>query len=448
MCSKDCPGDLKVVSGPPLELEPVEKSPDKLSLALEPESAAVYCHEALKRRLIAPYCKHPQEPFQFTDSTPHTYLIVDIGGGTVDISAHRVISLPEPCVEVLHPPIGNDYGGSKVNQEFSKFLEKVVSDLAFSRYVETCDPEVNLRNRFELNQLINVSFEEQKQIYGRLEKGRRREASVRLPPSLLEVYQEDLEEGVQTLGTPDVRLVRQNLRLSPAKMEEFFEPAITGILECISDLLEKIATPIDVIYLVGGFGGSPYVYQKVAEKYGDQMKCIVPLNPEFAVVEGAVLYRSNPAIVRARKADATYGKSVVRPFQARIHNPKHKHVDDDGIPYCHNLFQTIVEVGETVSPEYAYMCTSVPVFHEQTSMFTEIYSSPDKADYVWYITGDKSRDVTKIGELTVEMPILRGDKSREVVFTFDFSHTEIQVHGYDKASGSEVKTVMDFLSAH
>ena len=56
-------------------------------------------------------------------------------------------------------------------------------------------------------------------------------------------------------------------------------------------------------------------------------------------------------------------------------------------------------------------------------------------------------NIRKIGQFKVQMPDLRGDKSRQVDVTFDFSHTEIQVKGYDLTSGNEVKVTLDFLSA-
>ena len=397
---------------------------------------------------MAPYCQLPDPgPSDATTSTaPKTYLIADIGAGTVDLSAHRIFYSPEVYVEELHQPVGNDWGGSKVNEEFAKFLEMLVCDANFSRYIETCDPEVNLRNRFELNQLINVDFETQKLIFGRIERGKRREVVFQLPASMFETY-DDLEERIKDFDRSEVRLVRQNLRVSSAKMEQFFQPATKAILECISDLMENVDGPVDVIYLVGGFGGSPYVYQQVFTKFGQQCKCVVPLNPEFAVVEGAALFHSNPSIIHARKADATYGKPIAKPFEKKKHDPRHRHDDDDGKPLCYNLFQTIVEIGDKISPDHLYMLTSSPVAHRQTNMYIEIYSSLERADTVWYTEGERSGGAVKIGELTVDMPVLSGDKKRQVDFLFDFSHTEIQVKAYDHASGRDVKAVMDLLSA-
>ena len=424
-----------------------EASPHRLSLALEPESAAVYCHEMLKRQLIAPYCKNAPVSTS-TMPMPGTYIIVDIGGGTVDITAHRVVRTPKPCLEELHHPVGNSCGGSRINQEFAHFVETLVCDVGFSRYIETCDPEVNLRNRYDLNRMINVTFEEQKLMFCRLERDKRREVVIRLPRTLVGVYVKDLEEGIETIGGSDVRLVRYNLRISPRKMDAIMQPVLTGILNCIADLLVDISAHIEVLYLVGGFGGSPYMYEKIQGRFGDQCQCIVPLNPEFAVVEGASLFQSDPSIIHARRADATYGRSVIRPFQEKIHNSARRLVDDDGVLHCRDLFQTILSADEAISPCHVYTCISMPLSHLQTNMHVELFSSTEKAEDVWYTTGRRSGNATKIGELTVAMPSPSGDKQREVEFTFDFSHTEIQVVGHDKSSGTEVKMVLDFLSAH
>ena len=51
---------------------------------------------------------------------------------------------------------------------------------------------------------------------------------------------------------------------------------------------------VDTIYLVGGFGGSEYIRKRISEKFGKTYKCIVPPDPNSAVIHGAVLFRQNP----------------------------------------------------------------------------------------------------------------------------------------------------------
>ena len=405
----------------------------------------------LRRGLVAPFCENPSGSYK-----PHSYLLVDVGGGTVDISAHTVLRYDKngsPLVEELHPPVGNDFGGTRVNQEFKQFLERLLNDLGFSRFVETSDTEVNIRNRCELNHLINVVFEEQKQIFGRLPKGRQKEAVVRLPISMLDIYKEDLLKSIKTLVSSQVKLVRQNLRISVEQMEGFFKPVVTGILSCIHSIVDDLKEFMDVIYLVGGFGGSPYLYWLILQEFGISYKCIVPPNPEFSVVEGSVLFRADPSTIHLRRADATYGKAVIRPFDYKIHDKRHRFFDGSNTPYCDNLFKTIIEIGELVSPTHVYTCTSIPNHHSQRNMCIEIFSSPCHATDVWYVNGyEDSSHIEKIGELVIEIDEKsQSGKSRQVLqkeidFTFDFSHTEIQVVAYERSSQKQVKVVIDFLS--
>ena len=89
--------------------------PERLSLALEPEAASFYCR-TMTQQDIVDYSALP-------NSIPKTnkYIVVDIGGGTADISAHGQTS--QGNIEVLTSPEGNLSGGNAVNDEFQYFLK-------------------------------------------------------------------------------------------------------------------------------------------------------------------------------------------------------------------------------------------------------------------------------------------------------------------------------------
>ena len=436
---------------------PIEDSnPDRLALALESESAALYCHEKLKLGQVAPFCENPSGPLQ-----PHSYLMLDIGGGTVDISAHKVVEFKNgvPVVEETIPSTGNDCGGTMVNREFRTFLETLFNDVGFSRYVNTSDPLANVRNACELNNLINTTFEEQKQMFGRQPVEKHREAVLRLHTSFLDTYQSDIEESIRKNFSSTVKLRGQNVRISVSMMETLFRPVIEGIVSIVKSTLHALKV-VDVIYLVGGFGGCQYLYQHLFAEFSISYKCLVPPDPEYAVVEGAVMFRANPAIVQSRRVRETYGKSVMRPFNQKIHNRKHLVYDDTGLALCGDLFQTIVEVGEAVSPSHVYTCSSVPCSLWQKNMFVEIFRSTCSSKDIWYVTGDNC-NVEKVGEVVISLeeeeeekegetkPKLKSLTSlskRKVDFTFDFSQTEIQVLAFGQSSKKTVKVVLDFLS--
>ena len=426
-----------------------EKDPDKLSLALEPECAAIYC-QSMSEQLVAAYCP-AQRPYQST-----CYLVVDIGGGTVDISAHKVSPTPDRHVQVVHPPTGNDCGGSSVNKEFQKFLDKLVNDEGFSRYLKANDPSTNAKHSADLNDLVNKTFEEQKVIFGSKGGVGARATSklaIRLPFSFLDVYKDDIDKGIRQMEDVRLKRIDQELRIEYSKMADFFQPVVEGMLECMSQTLRDVEANIDTIYLVGGFGGSQYIYKVITDRFGDSYRYITPAEPDFAVIRGAVLFRKNPDIVHARKVDATYGVGINISFDPLIHNPEYKWINDDGKEKCSNIFCTVVERGDLVCTEEVFTNIFYPTEHQQTSMSIEIYSTSEKD--VWYTTGKRGRgsrdtapvEIRKIGKFVVEMPVLTGDKKRKVDITFDFSHTEIQVKGHDRTSGNEVKVALDFLSA-
>ena len=431
---------------------PEENEPDKLSLALEPEAAAIYC-QSMTQQDLAPYAKatHPY--------TSSAYMVVDIGGGTVDISAHQLSSAPDRHMKVINTPAGNSCGGSSVNKNFLKFLETLVGDKDFSKYIAASDESANASNTAYLNELGNTIFEKQKRLFAKKEEPGSK-VSVRLHISFMEVYKARLEKGIQGLKDSRVELSGVDLRIEYSKMEEFFKPVVSGILQCIAEAMEGLAERIKMVYLVGGFGGCPYLYKAVTEHFGDRYTYVTPAESDFAVVRGAVLFRHNPDIVRARKADATYGIRANIPFEEGKHEENYKWYDENGTPMCQNVFSTFVERGDTLNTDEIFLNSYAPANSKQTRMHIDIYSSPETD--VWYITGIQPKsstdlvDVQKVGELIVpfqnDQEGAQGDDTetkpeRNIDVTFDFSHTEIQAKGYDPISMNEVKVVLDFLSA-
>jgi len=295
---------------------PEENEPDKLSLALEPEAAAIYC-QSMTQQDLAPYAKatHPY--------TSSAYMVVDIGGGTVDISAHHVSSTPDRHMKVINTPSGNDCGGSSVNKNFLKFLESLVGDKDFSEYIATSDKSTNASNAAYLNELGNTTFEKQKRLFARKEEHGSK-VSVRLHISFMEVYKDRLERGIQGLKDSRIELSGVDLRIKYSKMEEFFKPVVSGILQCIAKAMENLEERIKMVYLVGGFGGCPYLYKAVTEHFGNKYTYVTPAEFYFPVVRGAVLFCHNPDIVHAQIADATYVVRANSPFEEGKHVENYK----------------------------------------------------------------------------------------------------------------------------
>ena len=300
-------------------LETSEKPLEKLSLALEPHSAAIHCrHKAKEASRGHEYLVKAEK-----------YLVVDIGGGTVDIASHRVVG---DHIEEIAPPVGNSScGGTTVNEEFSKFLQEFVEDPNFSRYIIKCSRENQTRHKVDLNELIHTRFEKPKRRFGSLEASN--SYIVEFPRSFLKMYQGFLVEKGSALNSEGEILVQVEedgavMRIYNTKMKEFFQPAIDGITNVIESHLEKykIAREIDTIYWVGGFGGCKYL-RSVLEKHletkfqGCTYLFPVPPEPEFAVIQGAPFYDRSPSKLSGLHLAHDYNPLDGEPMLAPVTTP-------------------------------------------------------------------------------------------------------------------------------
>ena len=166
------------------------------------------------------------------DEASVSYLIVDIGGGTVDISTHCLVRNPEPHINVIYPPTGNDCGGKKINDAFKKFLEDLVKDNGFSCFTSTGDPAENSGNQVELNKLLNEMFEAQKVLFGE-NYVRGYKGGIELPSAFFKEYEHDIRQSIIEKTESVLKLVDQDLRLSHKVMSGIFESVVKGIIERI-----------------------------------------------------------------------------------------------------------------------------------------------------------------------------------------------------------------------
>ena len=375
-------------------------------------------------------------------------MVLDIGGGTVDISAHKV--LDSGAVEVVLPPTGNSFGGTRVNKNFKKFLGELVGDEQFHRYVFKGDRVVAAKNSADLDVIVNQHFEEQKRFFGDTWPCDN-EALIELPYTFMTEYADDLKEGITTLGDPRITISGSELLIAYDKMEEFFRLPMTKIISCVTESLDKVAGEVDTVFCVGGFGGCKYVYERIETeiKRSQHSNCEVfrPPDHTMAVVTGAVVFRKNPETVNSRVTDATYGSSCSQKFNSTLHDREYQFYDDDRVEECNSLFKPFVLKGDIVRTDKVLTSTYAPLRHNQSGMDFDIYTTKKtNMKYVETPKGKKLPGISKIGSLHIDMPDKTGDKSRKVKLTFDFSHTEIQIEAYDVTSGEKAHTTVDFLT--
>ena len=368
-------------------------------------------------------------------------MVVDIGGGTVDITVH---DKSNGKINVILPPMGNTWGGTTINEALSMLLEDIVGDRRFDSFIKSNPVSANAI----LNKLFYEEFEERKKIFGDAKAGIK-EIVLPLPKKFTQFYSEKkLHEACKRLNVfydPGDDSISINYDIV---QEKIFQFTIDGIIECVRSAFDQLTSKVDTVYLVGGFGGCKFVSQKIEEAIGQygNIPIVCPDQPDLAVVIGAVMWRKDPNIIQSRVADATYGIVVCPVFNPAIHDEHYRYLDkEDGIQRCDNVFEVFVLKGEVIKDE-VYKTTLIPSSQEKTQSCTDIYSTTD--DEVQYIE-DKNGELTvrKIGELVLDIPNPDNipNYKREIDIFMDFSGTEIQARARYRITGKEVETVCDFL---
>ena len=110
---------------------------DKLLFAFEPESAAIAVH---------------QEGYKFgLFKVGSTYMLLDCGGGTVDITVHRVGTMNPLVLDAVSTPTGGAWGGIFVDKQFVVFLKSFLGEKMFRRLQDRFPTEVeDLKEQFRV----------------------------------------------------------------------------------------------------------------------------------------------------------------------------------------------------------------------------------------------------------------------------------------------------------
>ena len=198
------------ISSSPLPV-PDEVNPDKLSLALEPEAAALYSQETVAEQIKG-------QPSAAAIAHATDYMVIDVGEDTIDITAH---------VEVdggIVIPTGIAWGGTKVNKEFSNLLQEIISYPGFENFLASGN---HTKNQATLNKIVYTEFEKQKVLFG---QGKMEEIAVELPRNFAQFYEKALIEGVEKMsGTDYDPDDNDTLRIDKSVTEsKLFDPVLTA----------------------------------------------------------------------------------------------------------------------------------------------------------------------------------------------------------------------------
>jgi|JFJP01.1.fsa_nt_gi Molecular chaperone len=401
-----------------------EEESERLFLVLEPEAAAIFCQEIDKNTL-----------------TIGTHLmIVDCGGGTVDITVHKVVQVRDGLKDVALDEIvtgtGGAFGSTYVDDSFLDYLADKLTEKAIEQFQEK-EP-LDYLKMIEEWERTKCAFDPEKSgdiIYFPL--------GVKFYNLLKNNYPQVLKKLADEQNGDDT-----DIYISCETMEGIFKPTLDGIVQKVKEQFQELDNQsCDVMFLVGGFSTSPVLRKRMEQEFGNKVQNIVmPPRPGLAILGGAASFGVNPSAIRARCSRLTYGFSYTPEFEEGV-DPESKRIPakylENSEDLCLDRFGYLVKKGKRVPTDAEITQIFVPVLSNQKGMDLEFFSTP-RTDVRY--TDDPS--VTKLGELRVEMPFTQGGLNRKVEVTFYFGQTEIKVHAKDMTSGEDFKTAIRFNSGY
>ncbi|XP_053314045.1 heat shock 70 kDa protein 12B [Spea bombifrons] len=448
------------------------ENPEQLLIALEPEAASIYCRKLRLHQLIDLSSKAFYNGFHAERSIDSSfrqareqlrrsrhsrtflvetgmgelwsemqagdrYIVVDCGGGTVDLTVHQ-IEQSQGTLKELYKASGGPYGAVGVDLAFEKMLCQIFSE-DFIQTFKVKRPAAWVD--------LMIAFEARKRTAA---PQRSNHLNISLPFSFIDFYKKNKGQNVETaLRKSGVNFVKWSsqgmLRMSSEAMNELFQPTIQQIVQHIGDLMKKPDVKgIKYLFLVGGFAESPMLQNAVQTAFSDVCRVIIPQDVGLTILKGAVLFGLDPTIVRVRRSPLTYGVGVLNKFVEGKH-PKEKLLVKEGKNWCTDIFDKFVSVDQSVALGDIVQRSYCPARLGQRKIIINIYCS--SADDVVYITDP---GVRKCGTINLELPDVDESDAkisrREIKASMQFGDTEIKVAAMDVKTSKTVRAAIDFLS--
>ncbi|KAM9709864.1 heat shock 70 kDa protein 12A-like [Menidia menidia] len=388
----------------------------KLVISLEPEAASVWCKKLPPDGFIM-MC-HSREAL---DQTPGTqYIVVDCGGGTIDITVHEV--LEEGALKELDKASGNNLGGQTVDRKFKAFLREVFCEGVWDEYEKNYPSEV---------QKLMYDFTRLKQVD--------EDINFTCPFNLgrLAGKEKDIEEFFEPVE--GVTWNDGSIRISRERLRGFFAESLEGITESLREIFKKDFR-IEFILLVGGYAASQILRQHITRQFGGRCKVLCPSRAQEAIVNGAVRFGKNPELVTSRKSAYSYGLETSEYFDESKHKVGKKY-EAGGRAFCADIFLKLLSVGEDVGCNETRQHLLCPVEPDQTMMTLNFYRTERPiAKYIddW--------GIEKIASFDVDMSDSTGSENRKVKLEIKFGSTEITATGTDSVTKKAKTIKIDFLT--
>ncbi|XP_052812692.1 heat shock 70 kDa protein 12A-like isoform X2 [Mya arenaria] len=391
-----------------------------LRLVYEPEAAAIFCKNEYSTAV------DPRQNDIFKPGS--NFILVDLGGGTVDITAHKVND--DGTLDALVPPSGGPWGGHNVNKKFFELLEDLFGTEVFRRFsAEEMDERLELDRSFEVKKKQDGQF------------------SIKLPARLIELAGVTKIKEIQ--HSQKVSFRKDKLFVNATAVLGMYKETIEHTIVHVSEILQKADLQnVSTIVLVGGFAESKILQQEVKRRFNPKKYLLViPQAPELAVLKGAALYGLNESVIRSHRMPYTVGIDSAVEFVEGRHPVKLRYFQNGSFK-CTGIFKVFIERGIQIQPNTASAEHKLRASNPEEAVI-ELYKS-DRDDIPTY-----TEDCRRLGEvrLTLIAPT-QADQSKKDVsenqnpvinVQMYFGDTFVTVKAVEDGTNNSIVAKINFL---
>ncbi|PKS13209.1 hypothetical protein jhhlp_000554 [Lomentospora prolificans] len=287
-----------------------DENDNRLTLISEPEAAALFCSKTGLLNL----------------KVHDAVLIVDCGGGTVDLIAYEVEDENPFTVAECTAGSGDSCGSTALNRNFSNILRTKIRKMKLPDGSKTAG-RVYAKCIMDFENRIKADFRN---------NGQKWAVDVGIEAEFPEA---GIEEGYMTFTNEEIL--------------QCFEPVVNRILELVRNQIIAIQAQnrtLQNILVVGGFGASEYLFQQIKLHVPPQFqsKVVRPMDSVAAIVKGAVTAGITERVITHRVARRHYLMATLQPFKEGYHPEAYRVPSLDGKDRCKFTRQIFVQKGQKV----------------------------------------------------------------------------------------------------
>ncbi|CAB4437275.1 unnamed protein product [Rhizophagus irregularis] len=393
-----------------------EECSTNLQFTTEPEAAAVYCMKNLGQNFAR---------------AGTNFMIVDCGGGTVDLTTRKIIN--DKQLGELTERTGDFCGSTFIDAEFIKYLRKILGDVPMDLLRDNDYGQMQyLIQQFCRNCKIPFSGDD---------------------PDFS--YELDIQEAVpilkQYVTDDDIRKTLEEVEwvidIDFEIMKSIFEPVVQRILHLIKAQLDNAQETCSAMFLVGGFSESKYLQKKIKQEFSHRVNNIsVPTQPMAAISRGAAIYGLSiklndlnnigndgnmKCVIFSRVLKYTYG--IIYHTKWKEGDPEHRKASGGYIEKFHCLARRGTKID--IDQEIETYCS--PLYSYQRKLDNEIYYTKE---YDGEYRNDPGMEL--LGKFHTDLPGSGTDRNVKLGITF--GKMEIIATAKNMQTGQSYRTTFKF----